>query len=334
MSYSRFKSHLLCRLRSFARGIVVARAVIWIGISPSGMRWVLLRNSRQSGYLNADAILVLVTLLAAAGWGFSFQALKGMPPLLFIGVRFTVAGILVALVGISRIRQTNTAELLRAGAATGSVFGLAMVLWVLGLHYAENMGVGSFICSLGVVLAPVVGWALFRVHIGTSTWIAVVVASAGMACLSLHGNLRLSVSDLFFVGFAAASSIHFNLISRYVGRVSSLPLTAIQLFGAGVIALLVSLSLEPWPASIGQTTISWVAASILIATCLRFFLQVKGQSMASVSHAALIMTLEPIWVALLGMVWLGERMSGVQIGGCALILLALLINRWRWLFGK
>ncbi|CAH8242281.1 hypothetical protein VAEKB19_6410001 [Vibrio aestuarianus] len=36
----------------------------------------------------AELILVITTLLAAAGWVFSKQAIQGLPPFGFIGVRF------------------------------------------------------------------------------------------------------------------------------------------------------------------------------------------------------------------------------------------------------
>ena len=43
----------------------------------------------------SDLLLVVVTLFAAFGWMFSKEALNGFPPLLFIGVRFLFAGLLL-----------------------------------------------------------------------------------------------------------------------------------------------------------------------------------------------------------------------------------------------
>ncbi|MFC6669367.1 EamA family transporter [Marinobacterium aestuariivivens] len=56
--------------------------------------------------------------------------------------------------------------------------------------------------------------------------------------------------------------------------------------------------------------------------------------MATASHAAIILTLEPVWTAILGVFWLDERMGALQLAGCTLIFLALLINRWRWLLQR
>ncbi len=278
--------------------------------------------------------MLLVTLCAAGGWMFSREALQGgLPPLLFMGVRFLLAGLLLAAIGAGQLRRLGRADLLRAG-ATGLVMGVAMLCWILGLHHASHVGVGAFITSLGVILVPVVGRLAFGVHVTASTWAAVLAAAAGMSLLSLESGLRFALSDLYFLATAVALAVQFNLNSRYVARIPVVALTAVQLLVVGVMELVISLFAEAWPAAVSAGVLGWLAASILIATSLRFFLQIQAQGMAPVSHAALIMTLEPVWTALLGMVWLGERMNGLQLAGCAMIFLALLISRWRWLLRR
>lgn len=284
-------------------------------------------------YLKADALMLLVTLIAAAGWLFSKEALQGLPPLLFLGVRFLLAGLLLGAIGARQLNRLDTGDLLRA-CATGMVMGVAMLSWILGLHYANNLGVGAFITSLGVVLAPVVGWALFSVRVTTSTWVAVMVAATGMGCLSLRSGLRFAPSDLYFLVAACGFAVHFNLNTRFAVRIPVLTLTAVQLSIVGALALLISTFSERWPTAVSREVIGWLLASILIATSLRFFLQIKAQGMAPLSHAVIIMTLEPVWTALLGRIWLGERMSSLQLTGCSIIFCALLISRWRWILRR
>ena len=89
--------------------------------------------------------------------------------------------------------------------------------------------------------------------------------------------------------------------------------------------------LETWPSAISGNVIGWLLASILIATSLRFSLQTYGQGLAPVSHAALIMVLEPVWTTLAASFWFEESMAAAQMTGCGLIFSALLISRWRLL---
>ncbi|GGO83143.1 permease [Marinobacterium nitratireducens] len=283
--------------------------------------------------LQADLLMLLVTLLAAMGWMFSHEALQSLPPMGFMGVRFLLAGLLVSSVGWPQLKRLKPGAWRRA-AGTGVVMGAAMLCWILGLFHATHLGVGAFISSLGVVLVPVVGWLFFRQNPSASTWVALLVAALGMACLSLEGGFHFSPSDIFFAAAALTFAVHFNLNSRFAISIPPVALTGVQLSVVGVIALLASSLFETWQQAPGWSGLGWVAASVLIATSLRFFLQIKAQSMASASHAAIILTLEPVWTAILAMFWLDERMSALQGVGCSLIFLALLINRWRWLLQR
>lgn len=277
--------------------------------------------------LKADLLLMLVTLLAAAGWVFSLQSLKGLPPLLFMGVRFCAAGLLLG--GFVRRGQWPApAQRVRA-AAIGAVMAFTMLCWILGLHWVHNVGVGAFICSLGMVFAPLLGWLLFRQPVSAQTWSGAAIAMAGLACLTLGHGFTLSLSDLLFLATAGGLALHFNLNGRFAARIPVLPLTALQLLVVGIGCLLASTGFEAWPLWPAIEVFGWLAASVLIATSLRFFLQLKAQSLGSAGHAALIMTLEPVWTAIIAAAWRGERMSALQLAGCLLIFISLFVCRWR-----
>ena len=72
----------------------------------------------------------------------------------------------------------------------------------------------------------------------------------------------------------------------------------------------------------------WVIASATVGTAARFFVQTYAQSLSVHSHGVVIMVLEPMWTALFAALWFGETMSAVQVGGCFLIFLSLVVNRW------
>lgn len=281
----------------------------------------------------SDLLLVLVTLLAGLGWVFSREALLGMTPIFFIGVRFLCASLILAVPGYSGLLRL-AGEAWRRALLTGAVMGVAMCLWILGLQHTENMGIGAFLTSLGVVLIPIVGKLLFGAHTARSTWVALIIALAGLACLRLEDGLSLSLSDICFLGAAVVFSLHFNLNSRFAARLPALPLTTIQLGVTGVLALLLSLFIEPLPTVLSGAVFGWLLASIVIGTCMRFFIQVKAQGMAPVSHAAVIMTLEPVWTSLFGILWFAETMTSIQLLGCGLIFGALLVSRWRMILRR
>ncbi|TDB05400.1 DMT family transporter [Halomonas marinisediminis] len=279
--------------------------------------------------LRADLLLLTVTLLAAAGWIFSKEALGGMPPLLFIGTRFLVAGMILVLFALPALRRLRRRDLVTS-AGVGLLFSAAIGFWVMGLFHSRHLGESAFINSLGILLVPVVARLLFGDRPPRSTWIALPVALVGFGLLSLNAGLRLEPSQWLIATSALLFSLLININTRVVRHLPALPLTAIQLTIVGILLSLASALIEPWPARIGGDILGWLAASILLSSTLRFFLQIHAQGLTTPSHAAVILMLEAVWTALLAAAWYGETMTLLQLAGCSLIFTALLINRWYW----
>ncbi|MDR5901990.1 DMT family transporter [Halomonas icarae] len=279
--------------------------------------------------LRADLLLLTVTLLAAAGWIFSKEALGGMPPLLFIGTRFLVAGMILVLFALPALRRLRRRDL-ATSAGVGLLFSAAIGFWVMGLFHSRHLGESAFINSLGILLVPVVARLLFGDRPPRTTWIALPVALVGFGLLSLNAGLRLEPSQWLIATSALLFSLLININTRVVRHLPALPLTAIQLTIVGILLSLASALIEPWPTRIGGDILGWLAASILLSSTLRFFLQIHAQGLTTPSHAAVILMLEAVWTALLAAAWYGETMTLLQLAGCSLIFTALLINRWYW----
>ena len=278
--------------------------------------------------LLSDLLLLLVTLLAAGGWIFSKEALQGVAPLSFLCIRFLLAGLLLGALCLPQLTRMSRPQW-RLSLAMGLLFAVALMCWINGLFQSDHVGEGAFITSLGVVLVPVVATLIFRDTPEGSTWLALPVAVSGLACLSLNNGFRFEQAQVLFMVAAVMFAVHFNLISRALVNIPAFALTAIQLTTVGLVALCVAMLREPWPPLIDTHTWGWILASVLLASSARFLIQAYAQSMASASHAAVIMVLEPLWASLLAVFWFAETMTLQQLIGCSLIFLALLINRWR-----
>lgn len=275
----------------------------------------------------AELILVLVTILAGFGWIFSKEALAGLPPLFFMGVRFIIAGFVLFLAGQKYFRGLDWKDLKQAS-LVGVVMGITMLFWVMGLDQSSNLGVGAFITSLGVVLVPLVARFMFKERPPMSIWVALPFAIVGLGFLALNNGLNFEFSHLFFLGAAIGSAFQLNFLSRSSMRMHVLVLTAIQLSVAGLLLLCLSLITETLPHSVSIGVAGWFLASTLVATSLRFLLQTYGMSLTPVSHAAVIMNLEPVWTAIFAVIWFSEAMGVGQVFGCSLVFVAMLVSRW------
>ncbi|MGP8290300.1 DMT family transporter [Vreelandella zhanjiangensis] len=277
----------------------------------------------------ADALLLLVTILAAGGWIFSKEALAGMPPLLFIGTRFLLAGLILlgfAWPALSRM----PARRIRRGIFVGLLFSVAIGFWIMGLKTSNHLGESAFINSLGILLVPVVAKLLFGDRPPRTTWIALPVALLGFALLSLNAGFRVETSQLLMVCAALCFAFLINVNTRVVRNVPALPLTTLQLLSVGTVLTILSFTFERQPVALNTSILGWFIASVLLASSARFFLQITAQGMTTPSHASVVLMLEAVWTALFAAWWFGETMAPLQLLGCGLIFTALLINRWYW----
>lgn len=286
-------------------------------------------NSVKQAPWQADALLLLVTALAAGGWIFSKEALAGMPPLLFIGTRFLLAGLILLWFAWPTLTRMPLRRV-RRGLLVGVLFSAAIAFWVLGLNCSDHLGESAFINSLGILLVPVVARLLFGDRPPRSTWVALPVALLGFALLSLNAGFNVEASQLLMVCAALCFALLINVNARVVRNVPALPLTTLQLISVGVVLTGLSLVVEHQPLALSPSILGWFMTSVLLASSLRFFLQIKAQSMTTPSHAAVILMLEAVWTALFAAWWFGETMTALQLLGCSLIFMALLINRWYW----
>ncbi|HRD33752.1 MAG TPA: DMT family transporter [Rhodocyclaceae bacterium] len=283
-------------------------------------------------HLRADLLLLLVTLLAAAGWIFSKEALAGLPPLLFIGVRFLLAGMLLAVFGWRQLVLLPGRGWLRS-LLVGALFAVAMGFWIMGLASAKHLGEGAFISSLGIVLVPVLARFLFGDTPPRSTWVAIPMALLGFACLSLEHGFRVEPGQWWFFAAALAFALVFVTNSHVVRQVPVLALGTVQLTMVAVLILPLSWAFEAWPDRVATPVLGWALASALLGTTARFIVQLHAQGMTTPSHAAVILMLEPMWTAIVAAWWFGESMSMLQFLGCGLIFLALVVSRWSWIRG-
>lgn len=283
-------------------------------------------------HLKADLLLLLVTLLAAAGWIFSKEALAGLSPLLFIGARFLLAGLLLAVFGWRQLAVLPGRGWMQS-LLVGTLFAVAMGFWIMGLANAKHLGEGAFISSLGIVLVPVLARFLFGDRPPRSTWVAIPMALLGFGCLSLEHGFRVEPGQWWFFAAALTFALVFVTNSHVVRQVPVMALGTVQLTMVAVWILPMSWLFESWPTSIETPVLGWALASALLATTMRFIIQLHAQGMTTPSHAAVILMLEPMWTAIVAAWWFSESMSLLQFVGCGLIFFALVVSRWSWIRG-
>lgn len=276
-------------------------------------------------------MLILVTLIAAAGWVFTKLALAEFEPYTFLSLRFLCAALIISSLCWPALRLLSSKQVMQA-AATGSMLGLSMLVWILAIKATPSIGEGSFIISLTVVCVPLINWLLFKQTPPRTLIIALIPALFGLGLLSLNfdqldsGNF-ISQENMLFLISTIGFALHIIFTGKYAQSIPTMPLTSIQLLCVGSFAAIAGLLTETWSSTISSTAWGWLILSILIATSLRFSLQTKVLEHVNANNAAILMLLEPIWTTVLGAYFLNEQMNVQRLLGCGLILAGLLIYR-------
>ncbi len=270
-------------------------------------------------------LMVLVTLLAAAGWLFSKEAIRELPPAAFIGSRFLLAALLLLPLAWLRELPPTRAQLVRA-AGCGTLLGASLLLWVTAISQSDALGSGAFIMSVATLMAPLAAWGAFRAKPGRHYWLTLPIAIAGLLLLSSSTHWGVSLSLLWFLAAATTLGIQLAVHRHFAQSIAPTWLTCIQLAMTGLLGTLLSLLTEQWPeAGVSHGIWGWFAASVLIATTLRYWLLTHALSKMTTAHAALMMLLEPVWTLLLSTLFYSEPLGGAKLAGAGLVLGALVL---------
>lgn len=280
--------------------------------------------SRQ---LRADLWLVLVTLI----WGSTFVLVKNqlasISPLAFVAIRFAIAFVVMAAVTWRSLARSGWREI-----AAGSLIGVFLfggyALQTVGLRYT-TASKAAFITGLCVVLAPLFARIVLALAPSRFAMLGVVMATLGLALLSLTDDLSLSYGDLLVLGCAAAFALHIVAISRFAPKMDPLALTTIQIGMVAVAAGGATIALEPQTALPAAPTLGVAAFMGVVATAFAFTIQNRVQAITSPTHTALVLSLEPVFGALFAYLLAGELLGFRELIGCALILGGMIVAELR-----
>ncbi|CUI99130.1 DMT family transporter [Achromobacter xylosoxidans] len=271
-----------------------------------------------------EIALVLVTML----WGSTFLvihiAMQHSGPLFFVGVRFTLAGV-VSMLLFRRHMARLTRREAGAGVAIGCALFLGYYLQTLGLRTITSSR-SAFITALYVPIVPLLQWAVLKRPPGLMSWVGVALAFTGLVLLAgpEAGALHFSAGELATLAGAAAIAAEIILIGHFASSVDSRRVTAVQLLTAG----LVSFALMP---ALGEAVpeFSWLwaggAIGLGLASAVIQLTMNWAQKSVSPTRATVIYAGEPVWGGIVGRL-AGERLPGLALVGAALIVAGVLAS--------
>lgn len=298
-----------------------------------------------------NSILLFIT---AAIWGCAFVAqsvsMDYIGPYTMTGVRSLIGGIVLLPLVFARDykkkqngnvteqarRQENKMSVI-GGICCGLVFTVATMTQQVGIC-TTTVGKAGFITALYIVMVPIIGIFLGK-KVGIKLGVSIVLSVVGLYLLCMAGNLDMSGNllsnllaslaltkgDTLVLICAFVFSIHILVIDYFSPRADGVKISCIQFFVAGVICSIGMFVFEkPVLSDILAAYIPILYAGVM--SCgVAYTLQIIGQKNLPPTLASLIMSLESVFSALAGWLILGEKLTALELGGCVLMFIAIIL---------
>lgn len=301
-----------------------------------------MENTREK--IVNSALLVVASVI----WGISFVVqsvgVNAMGSYTFNTARMLLGAlVLLIAVKISDKKQMRFSHkpknkrekrrLYLTGLACGIFLCIATNMQQIALALGASAGRAGFLTAIYIILVPILALIFFKEKCGLNIWIACFVALGGLYLLSIHGDFAISLPDLLLLGCAVAFSFQILIIGKYGRAVDSLRLSGIEFFVCGVLTLIPTVIFEIIPAeggfigwlSVFSSGTVWLTIMYMgVFSCgVGYTLQVIGQRNLSSTVASLIMSMESVFSAVFGWIFLKQSMSLREIAGCLLIFAAM-----------
>lgn len=288
--------------------------------------------------MNRSRIADLSLLLVAMMWGCTFLIVQGavrvLPPLAFNSIRFCGAALLLAVITAVFYRgewMKLSWAMVRHSVLLGLFLFMGYAFQTVGLLYTTTSNTG-FITGLSVVLVPFLSLALLKHSISRYTWLSALLAAAGLYLLAFTGAaMSLNKGDILILLCAVAFALQVAYTGVFAPRYPVLPLATLQLAVVGLLSIAGSLifdgpqTLAEAGHLLGEPDVLWaLLISIGPTSAFAFWIQTACQKYTTPSRVAIIYATEPVFAALTGLAFGGERLGATAGIGCLCILAGML----------
>lgn len=294
--------------------------------------------------------------LTAMIWGAAFVAqsvsMDYIGPFTFICLRSVIGGlflipVIIVLDGIRKKSQNESADvvnsenilhieteekqrlswknkqLIEGGIVCGIFLFFANCFQQTGIQYT-TVGKAGFITTFYIIIVPLIG-LFFKKYCGILTWIGVVVALAGLYFLCITQKLTIQRGDALILCCSVLYAGQILAIDHYNPFVDGVKMSCIQFLTGGILGAVFMLLFENPSLAMILSAAGPILYTGIMSTGVGYTLQIVGQKGLNPTVAALILSLESVFSALSGYLFLHQVLTTRELIGCALMFIAIVL---------
>lgn len=295
--------------------------------------------------------------LTAMIWGAAFVAqsvsMDYIGPFTFICLRSVIGGlflipVIIVLDGIRKKNQNESAnvvssentlynieteekqrlswknkQLIEGGIVCGIFLFFANCFQQTGIQYT-TVGKAGFITTFYIIIVPLIG-LFFKKYCGILTWIGVVIALAGLYFLCITQKLTIQRGDALILCCSVLYAGQILAIDHYNPFVDGVKMSCIQFLTGGVLGAVFMFLFENPSVAMILSAAGPILYTGIMSTGVGYTLQIVGQKGLNPTVAALILSLESVFSALSGYVFLHQVLTTRELIGCVLMFIAIVL---------
>lgn len=283
----------------------------------------------------------LLLLLTATIWGVAFVAqsvsMDYIGGFTFNAVR-NLIGALTLLPVIWGLGKTKAPEekkriqassdrktLITGGICCGILLCFASNFQQFGIKYT-SVGKAGFITACYIVIVPIIGIFLKK-KCSPFIWIAVILSLCGLylLCLTPGEGFAIGKGELLVLICAFLFSLHILTIDHFSPLVDGVKMSCIQFLTGGILGAVFMLLFENPSLAMILSAAGPILYTGIMSTGVGYTLQIVGQKGLNPTVAALILSLESVFSALSGYVFLHQVLTTRELIGCVLMFIAIVL---------
>lgn len=272
----------------------------------------------------SEVLLASVIIARATSFLFLKLLLENMGQLTLLGIRSMIAFVVLVLIGFKTLKNTKKEDLFY-GFLVGAAFFVVMFFELTGLKHTTSVSI-AFEENTAIIIVPIILAIMTKKFPDKKTILMFFMCAIGIVLLNFKPEgFEFNIGDVYGMITALTYAGTIILTSKVGDKADPIRVGIYQVGTMGILSLIAAFIFET-PA-LPSTGIEWTYMMYLAIICsvFGFTLQPYAQSGTTAERASVLCALNPITVAVLGAVFLGETLTAKGIIGAVLIIASIII---------
>jgi drug/metabolite transporter (DMT)-like permease len=272
----------------------------------------------------AELFLLSITLIWGSTFVTSKYLLDTISPLIYIGVRFSVATLVFALLFPRKVFHAPRGSWIKGG-ILGVLLFAGFASQTIGLQYT-GASKSAFITGMMVVFTPLCQLLIERRAPKIGNVIGILMVTAGLYFLTSPRGSEFNLGDGLNVICALTFGFYIVYLDVFSKEHDAVHLTMAQFVTCTVLGLVSAPLCETVRFAPSAGGVAALVYLIVFATIIALFVQNTYQKDTTPTRSAVIFSIEPVLAAGFAYVLLGEVLGVLGMLGGAMIVGGVLVS--------